>query len=406
MRIAIVGGGAAGLMAAITAARPDVHIDLYEKQEEAGRKILASGNGRCNISNTSLSAGDYEGENPSFVVPALRRFGFDELERFFLDLGLPLRTVPDGRAYPMCDEARSVFEALRAEVQRRGVEVKRGTEVAAIERTDGGLGVVSEGGRVLYDRVLIATGSPAAPQLGGCDDGVRLAEALGHRRVDFYPTLVGLHLPGRLHERVAGVKIDAALTLYVDGAVEARSDGDLLFTRYGISGFGVLDLSTAASKALCRTRNVTVGIRFLPAYDRQGIVALLQKLIRHAPHRPLRAILRGLLPRRLAEALLRFLKMDGEVLCGKMGARDIRRLAATMADWRFSVIDTHGFRHAETAGGGVATEEVDAATMASKVVPGLYFAGEVLDVVGRRGGYNLHFAFASGRVAGEAMVRR
>ncbi|WP_457599563.1 NAD(P)/FAD-dependent oxidoreductase [Hydrogenimonas sp.] len=406
MRIAIVGGGAAGLTAAITAARPGIHIDLYEKQKEPGKKILASGNGRCNVSNTSLDFTDYYGRHPAFVTHALKRFGYAELERFFLDLGVLLRPVADGRVYPLSNEAKTVFHALEAAVRRRGVNLLSDRGVASIERTGEGFVVASKGQKERYDRVLIAAGSPAAPQLGGGEGGLRLAEALGHETVPFYPTLVGLHLPGRLHERVAGVKLHARLTLYVDGRVEERVEGDLLFTRYGISGFAVLDISTSASRALLRTRNVTVGIHLLPEYDRQGVVALLQKLIGHAPQLSQLSMLHALMPRRLAEALLRFLKMEGEEPCSSLGPKELRRLASTIADWRFSIIDTHGFRHAETAGGGVATEQVEATTMESKIVPGLYFAGEVLDIVGRRGGYNLHFAFASGHMAAKAMLGR
>ncbi|WP_457597003.1 NAD(P)/FAD-dependent oxidoreductase [Hydrogenimonas sp.] len=404
MRVAIVGGGAAGMMAAIHAARKGVHIDLYESEKEPGRKILASGNGRCNVSNTSLDVSDYFGHDTSFVAPALKRFGYGDLERFFLKLGVVFKSLPDGRAYPLSDEAGTIQAALVREVHRLGVGVRCDAPVERIDRSGVSFVVTTPGGAGRYDRVLLACGSPAAPQLGGSTGGLALAASLGHRIVDPYPALVGLHLPGSLHERLAGLKIASRLTLYIDGKAKERVEGDLLFTRYGVSGFAVLDISTQASWALTHKRSVTLGISLLPDYDRQGIAALLTRLAKTAPHLSLEALLHGLLPRKLVKALLNYLRLPAERVVAEVDTKAMRKLAATMADWRFSVMGTHGYRHAEAAGGGVATEEVDAKTMASKKVPGLYFAGEVLDVVGRRGGYNFHWAWASGKAAGEAIA--
>jgi len=405
MRVAIVGGGAAGLMAAIHVARKDVHIDVYEQGKEVGRKILASGNGRCNVSNTSLSSADYYGRHPSFVNPALKRFDYPDFEKFCLGLGLVLDAKPDGRVYPLSNEARSVHEALRREALRRGVNLLTETAVERVDKSGVSFVVATSGGAERYDRVLIAAGSPAAPQLGGGTGGLALAQHLGHTVVDPYPTLVGLHLPGSLHERLSGLKMEARVTLYIDGRAAQRVEGDLLFTRYGVSGFAVLDVSTEASQALMQKRAVTLGFHLLPGYERQGVVALLQKLAKASPWLSVEALLHGLLPLKLVRAMLAVLRIDGQTRSSELDAKAWRKLAATICDWRFSVMGTHGYRHAETAGGGVDTEEVDAKTMESRIVPGLFFAGEVLDIVGRRGGYNLHFAWASGKLAGENLVK-
>ncbi len=405
MKIAVIGGGAAGLMAALTAGGKGLHIDLYEQNSEVGKKILASGNGRCNISNTNLSAEHYHGEDPSFVTPALKRFDYKAFERFCEDMALILDVKSDGRVYPLSNEAKSVQAAMRREALRAGVKIFTEKRVVGIGKDTNGFVVGFEDETKHYDTVLLATGSAAAPQLGGSLDGLRFAKELGHEVVEPYPTLVGLHLAGRLQERVAGVKVDAGLTLYVDGRVAKRTRGDLLFTRYGISGFSVLDISTEASLSLSKGKSVTVGLHLLPGYDRQGVLALIERLAKRSYRLKPQELLQAFLNSKVAKELLKFLNIEPTVSVAELDRKLLRKIAATVTDWRFSVIQTHGFKHAECAGGGVLTKDVDPKTMESKKVPGLYFAGEILDIVGDRGGYNLHFAWASGHMAGLSMSR-
>ncbi|BDY12126.1 BaiN/RdsA family NAD(P)/FAD-dependent oxidoreductase [Hydrogenimonas cancrithermarum] len=405
MRVAIVGGGAAGLMAAVTAAEAGTSVDLYEQNRDVGKKILASGNGRCNISNTSLSSKDYFGKHPSFVDFALKQFDFGAFERFCESIGLPLDIKPDGRVYPLSNEARSVQLALRRYAAHLGVNMLTQRTVTSVERISGKFLIFSDIGKEEYDRVLVCTGSPAAPQLGGSMSGWQIAESFGHTIVPAYPSLVGLHLSGKWHERMSGVKRDAEVTLYVDGKREVAVGGDLLFTRYGISGFAVLDISSFASPALLQGHRVSVGLNLLPAFDRQRLISYLQRLAKRVPFLTLEALLESVLPHKTAAALLASLKLEGRMPAADAGAKCIRSIATRILDWRFDVTETHGYRHAEVAGGGVDTAEVDPKTMASKRVPGLYFAGEVLDIVGKRGGYNLHFAWASGYLAGRGVMR-
>ncbi len=405
----MVGGGAAGLMAAITAkreAREHVHISIYEQNREPAKKILASGNGRCNISNTSPSGDDYFGRHPHFVTPALTHLDYPAFERFARTIGLTLDIKSDGRVYPLSNEARSVKEAMVREARRLGVAIHTDARVESIEKKETGFSLHVLNEPILFDRVLLATGSPAAPQLGGNFDGMRLARSLGHTIVEPYPALVGLHLAGSSHTRMSGIKVQARLRLYVDGRVHLDTKGDLLFTRYGISGFAVLDLSTEASRWLAKGKKVTVGIHLLPDYDRQGIFALLQKMSKAAPWLTLGETLQGVLPHKIVTQLLMDLDFAPTVSVASVEGKSWRKIAATLSDWRFDVTDTHGYKHAEVAGGGVDTAEVSAKTMASKKVEGLFFAGEVLDIVGKRGGFNLHFAWASGQLAGRHLIRR
>jgi len=405
MHVAIVGAGAAGLMAAITAAKAGVKVDLYEQNSEVGKKILASGNGRCNISNTSISSNDYFGQHLSFVNFALKQFDFKAFDHFCESIGLLLESKPDGRCYPLSNSAKSVQNSLKRYALYLGVKIIIQTTVSSVKKVSDKFIVETSDKKESYDKLLISTGSPAAPQLGGNDSGYKIAKSFGHTIVPAYPTLVGLHLADRWHKRMSGVKCDVETTIYIDGKKEVTIGGDLLFTRYGVSGFAVLDLSSFASPALFKGEKVTIGVNLLPSFDRQALVAHLQRTAKLAPFLTIEALLEGLLPFKIARVLLDSLKIDGSMLAVKVGVKLLRRIASQTLDWRFDVTGTHGYKHAEVAGGGVDTLEIDSKTMESRLVSGLYFAGEVLDIVGKRGGYNLHFAWASGYLAGRSISK-
>jgi len=405
MRVAIIGGGPAGLTAAITALSSHIHIDIYEKSSRPGRKILAAGNGRCNLSNTTITPACFLTSSPAWLGALLKRYDYHALRLFFEGLGLRLAQKADGRVYPLSNEAKSVHEVLCRSAIGNGAFLHTGCAVESLVRKKGRFVLTSALGEREYDKVLIAVGSAAAPQLGGGTDGLELAAVFGHATRPFFPVLVGLEsLDSRL-KRLAGQKIEAGVRLYVENKEAAFVRGDLLFTAYGLSGFAVLDISPDAVSALEAGRKVAVGVDLLPDMERQQIAALLGKWAGRLPDVSVVSLLQGLLPLKIARVLPETAKVDGAQRACEAGAKVWRRLAVAACDWRFEIVKSHGFEHAEAAGGGVALEEVDAKTMMSKKVPGLYFAGEVLDVAGRRGGYNLHFAWASGTCAGEAMKR-
>ncbi len=399
-KIAIIGGGAAGLMAAVTAARRGADVTVYERNADTGKKILASGNGRCNIVNTATGVDDYDGGDPAFVRHALEAMPFRAFERFCESVGLLLNIREDGRCYPLGNEAGAVQAAFTRAAERAGVRFHTGTAVTGIGEDGGSFVVRTENGSRRYGRVILCTGSPAAPQLGGDDSGLHIAESLGHTVVTPFPALVGLHLDAPFREKVSGVKCDARLTLFVRGRETAVTEGDLLFTRYGISGFAVLDISYAASEALSAFEPVGIALELLPSLDAQSLGARIVSLAKAAGDLPLAELLRGLLPRKLIRPLLGTAKLPADLPSSRLDARQAKRLVYTLKHWKFNVTDTHGFKHAEVAGGGVATPDVDPATMQSRRVPGLYFAGEMLDITGHRGGYNFHFAWGSGYLAG------
>ncbi len=405
-RIGIIGGGAAGLIAAITAAREGCNVTVFEKESRAGKKILVSGNGRCNISNTHLHPGDYFGSHADFVSFALNTFDFHHFKKFCNSIGLHLHIHQDGRVYPLSNEAKSVHTLLLREATLLHVNLLTECRVQTLSKEPQGFVITtSEAIYDAFDAVLIATGSQAAEQLGATDDGYRLAQALGHPTITPYPCLVGLHLNSTLHSKLSGVKVYAELTLLINHQKMQHVTGDVLFTKYGISGFATLDISQAASLALHEHQHVAIEINLLPHLSTQELGSRLAKFATQLREHTVLNLLEGMVSTKVAPLLLQESNINAALTCDALNTKQIKKILHTMTQWRFEVSDTHGFKHAEVSGGGVCTEQIDPKTMHSRLHKGLYFAGEVLDIVGKRGGYNLHFAWASGYLAATAMIR-
>ena len=401
--IAIIGGGASGLMAALFAARSGAEVTIYEYNSAVGKKILASGNGRCNIINTTASHEDYAGNDPQFVTYALKQLSFGYFEKFCHSIGLILDIKEDGRCYPLSNEAKSVLIALKSAVSEAGVKIITDSKVIAITKHTSHFNVQTEMEKQRYNNVLIATGSEAAPQLGATADGYTFARAFGHEILPTYPSLVQLHLNSKNHHKMAGVKTTAEVALIIDGKSNMKVTGDILFAAYGISGLAILDISQRASHALLHKQRVNIALNLLPRYDREELVNIIEKLFASVPKHDVHTALCGLLPSKLITYLLEDAAIIQSSTVSTLSPKEIKKIAHLIGEWKFEVIDTHGFKHAEVSGGGVSTAQVNNKTMESKLVQGLYFAGEVLDIVGRRGGYNFNFAWASGMIAGKEM---
>jgi hypothetical protein len=404
-KIAIIGGGASGLMAALSAARAGADVTLYEHNTSVGKKILASGNGRCNIINTTVSSDDYAGTNPSFTSYALKQFPFEAFEHFCHSIGLLLDAKDDGRCYPLSNEAKAVLIALKSAINDAKVKVFIETKVTAISKKKNLFIVEANGEKNTYDKVLIATGSEAAPQLGATADGYNFALAFGHEILPTYPSLVQLHLNSKIHHKMAGVKTFAEVTLYIANKTITKAQGDILFASYGISGLAILDISQKASQALTNHQKVTLSLNLLPRFSPQELNSTLEKLCAHVPNHTIETVLSTLLPTKTIPYLLEEARINPSLLAQKFSKNERQKITHLIQNWTFEVNDTHGFKHAEVSGGGVATQHINDKTMESRLVSGLYFAGEVLDIVGRRGGYNFNFAWASGMIAGNAMTK-
>ncbi len=403
--IAVIGGGASGLMAALFAARNGANVIIYEHNNAVGKKILASGNGRCNIINTTATPDDYAGQNPSFAAYALKQMNFHYFQSFCRSIGLILDIKEDGRCYPLSNEAKSVQQALMNAVLQAGVKLLTECKVTSITKKGEYFNVTSNHETLRYDKVLIATGSEAAPQLGASADGYIFAAHFGHVTLPTYPSLVQLHLNSKHPPKMAGVKITGEVSLLIDGKTIQTLSGDMLFANYGISGLAILDISEKASHALLKKQRVAISLNLLPRYDRQSLENTLKELFNSIPAYSLESALSGILPAKIVTSLLTEASLDPSLLVSTLGTKEIKKLVHLISEWKFEVNGTHGFKHAEVSGGGIDTGQINPKTMESTLISGLYFAGEVIDIVGKRGGYNFHFAWASGMIAGREMAK-
>lgn len=404
-KVAIIGGGACGLMAALCAARAGADVTIYEHNQSVGKKILASGNGRCNIINTTATADDYFGSDPKFTSYALEQLPFAEFQTFCHSIGLLLDVKEDGRCYPLSNEAKSVLYALTSTAKIAGVKILTEHKVTALSKEKDRFLIHTENEKTRYDKVLIATGSEAAPQLGATDDGYRFASAFGHTIIPTYPSLVQLHLNSKIHHKMAGVKTFAEVTLYVNNKEVKKVQGDILFASYGISGLAILDISQKASLALLNHQKVILGINLLPRFNAKALNDILLGLITAVPNHTLETVLGGLVPAKTVAYLCEGAVINPIKAVSLLTQKERTKLIGVIGDWKFEVSGTHGFKHAEVSGGGIATKDINTQTMESNLAKNLYFAGEVLDIVGKRGGYNFNFAWASGMIAGKEMAK-
>lgn len=393
-------------MASIVSAREGADVTLYEHNQSVGKKILASGNGRCNIINTTATADDYFGTNADFTTYALEQLPFSSFVTFCHSIGLLLDIKDDGRCYPLSNEAKAVLHSLRSAAKNAGVKILTDTKVTALSKTKEGFIVHTDHEKYTYSKILIATGSEAAPQLGATDDGYSFATAFGHTIIPTYPSLVQLHLNSKIHAKMAGVKTFAQVTLSINGKESQNVQGDILFASYGISGLAILDISQKASLALLNKQNVMLSINLLPRFTPNELKEILNQLIASVPNHTLETVLGGLVPAKSIPYLCEATVINPAKALSMLTAKEITKLLEIISHWKFQVVGTHGFKHAEVSGGGVSTADVNNITMESKLVKNLYFAGEVLDIVGRRGGYNFNFAWASGMIAGRQMAKK
>jgi len=393
-KIAIIGGGASGLLCAIFCVKDGAQVDIFEQNSKCAKKILVSGNGRCNITNTNLSSNDYFSDNPEFVQDALSEFGFKEFEKFCSSIGLMLDVKEDGRVYPLSNEAKSVAKIFEEYALSLGVTFHKDTKIENIKE------LVEK-----YDSVVVATGSEAASHLGGNTDGHSFAKEFGHNIIPTYPSLVQLHLNSTVAKKMSGAKINGEVTLLLNHKKDIISSGDILFTNYGVSGFAILDLSQRASVALMNYEAVDISVNLLPAFSAQKLSSHILQVSKNIPTLTILDILAGLIPIKIAQNLLDDLEILHTLESQEIHTKLSKKIANAILNWRFEVSDTHGFRHAEVSGGGVDTTEINPKTMESLKCHNLYFCGEVLDVVGRRGGYNFAFAWASAYMAAKNITK-
>lgn len=474
--VAVIGGGAAGMMAAIEAARAGAIVTLIEKNPQLGKKLAMTGNGRCNYTNLDMSdriGGKFRGFHPEFAAPALDALPPEAVLDWFRAIGVEPR-FRGSYVYPNSDQASAVVDALREELHRLSVKVHYNADVKSVQRVDADTEVstakASVPGKaapaseirekrdagyfmiqctdavVKADRVILAAGSKAAPKTGSNGDGYFIARKLGHTIVPYVPALCGIRCAGDAFRALAGIRTEAALELVIDGHSVDREAGELQLVDYGISGIPVFQLSRYAAYALQEGKKAAVYINFLPGFTEAGAavrnskrassasgistievsaaknaqnaraevsccaakaedpkdlaVQLYRQRQERLAGRKMESFFTGLLHQKLGQLLLRMASVRPELPVAELSEKQLRSLASLSVRFKAECVEMNGFLQAQVVAGGVDTTEVDPGTMASRLVPGLYFAGEVLDIDGICGGYNLQWAWASGFVAG------
>lgn len=400
----ILGGGASGLCAAAALAKEGLRVVVVERLDRVGKKILSTGNGRCNLSNENMLPAFYA-ESAPFVSNVYSVTPPEETLGFFSSLGL-MTTSEDGRLYPRSLMAASVLDVLRIGCEDEHVTLLTGkTAVRIAPSRRGGWSVQLEDGEGLFAPTLLcAMGGSAAPAMGTDGNGVRLLTQLGHSATPLYPALVQLRCDHPALRSLKGVRIRAAISLEVDHTCVGSEDGELLFADYGVSGVCVFQLSRFAAQACAQKRYVELCVNLLPDVDDPQ--AWLVRRIALRGNLPAQQLFTGVFQRLLAQALLKEAKIPLDTPCAAIGKAQKAALSQAIARFTLPVTGTHGFQQAQVTCGGIRTEEINPKTMESRLFDGLYLAGEILDVDGPCGGYNLHFAFASALTAAKAIRNR
>lgn len=398
--IVVIGGGASGMIAAIAAAQTDasLKVAIVERNSRVGKKILTTGNGRCNLTNTDIDISRYHGENPDFARAALSEVGYDATMAMFSSFGLYPKTE-DGKVYPHSLQASSVLDMLRMELKRRSVDVICDffcTDVTKGKNTF----CVSDGSTNIYaKRVIVCVGGCASPKCGTDGSSYRILQKFGHRLTALYPSLVQLKSDNASLKAMKGVKSDALVSIFVDNRFIKSDYGEFLFTDYGISGPPVFQLSGIASKAVANGKKVTVKADLMTNIGENELYFLLLARNKDVP---VEDFLVGMINKLCARQLLKSVGVekfntDASVLTDKM----LKNLAHGIKNFTLNITGTNGWNMAQVTAGGISTEEFNPSTMQSKLVSGLYAAGELLDIDGDCGGFNLQWAWSSGTVAGE-----
>ena len=396
MVIGIIGGGASGMAAALAAAEQENNqVILMERQARVGRKLQATGNGRCNLTNLHAAQGGYHGEDMGFSEFAICKFGPESALNWFRSLGLFTVAEESGRVYPYSDQANSVVDVLRFALEKPNITVKLGFEAEKVKKTVSGFRVEAKEETVECDKLIIACGGLAGTKLGGTMAGYKLLRSLGHKCTKLRPTLVQLKSAWGGVAGLKGVRANCHAAIIHNSAVFAESTGELQFTEYGLSGPVIFEISRdvcqGSGEWLCR-------LDFLPDI---GEAVLLEELLRRkTTNLPATELLTGILHNRLGRVLTQAVGISASRMVSEISDYDLKNLARTVKSFDVSLTEPMGMDSAQVTAGGIVTKEFDNTTMESRIVPGLYACGEVLDVDGDCGGYNLQWAWSSGRLAG------
>lgn len=386
-KVVIIGGGASGMMAAIQAARTGAAVTLLEHNEKPGKKILATGNGRCNLTNLVQEPSRYRSSQPDFPWKIITQYPLEDTLAFFSELGIYTKDR-NGWVYPYSDQAAGVAQVLELEARHQKVKIKTTEEVTDIFREDGQYLVKTATWQYPCDSVIISCGSSASNVEGSSTTGYELAEKLGHTVVKPLPSLCGIRGKDNYYAKWAGSRMDGRITLEIEGETVGEEQGEILFTEYGISGIGVFQLSRYAVRGTDEGKIATYHLDLMPQLTKEELVKLLLDRQQVGSYKNPQELLIGLLPRKMIDVLVK-------------KTYEPEKIAERLKDWQVPVKDAYALRQAQICSGGVDPRELTD-QLESRLHPGIYFTGEVIDVDGPCGGYNLQWAWSSGAVAGRA----
>ncbi len=396
MVIGIIGGGASGMAAALAAAEQEnVQVILFERHDRLGRKLMATGNGRCNLTNLDACSDFYYGNDLNFTQSALERFSVENTLQWFRRLGLITVAEDSGRVYPYSNQANSVVDVLRFALQKPNIQILTGFEVTKLKRTDSGF-VVESGSETVYcDKVIVAAGGLAGTKLGGSMFGYKLLQKMGHRCTKLRPTLVQLRSDWKGCASLKGIRANCWAQITCDGILHNAGKGEIQFTEYGLSGPLIFEIS----RDVCQKPGQWIcQIDFLPDMEAEELFALVQQ--RKKWQLSADELLTGILHNRLGRMIIKNVGITSNCPIRVLDEEELREVCRQVKEFQIHLTEPMGMDCAQVTAGGIVTEEFDPRTMESNIVPGLYACGEVLDVDGDCGGFNLQWAWSSGRLAG------
>ena len=398
----IIGGGASGLMCAITAKKHDrsKKIAIIEKNDRLGKKLMSTGNGRCNLTNHCISPDKYVGSFKKQSEKIFERFSGDDMADIFKIFGLLSFYDGDGRYYPISKHAASVLDVLRLQVETLRIDVFTGQNIHSVKKIPNAFKISSDDSEKKYDficnKLVVANGSKAAPKLGGNASAVDYMKNFGHKVVSFSPALCPIKVKSDVLKTLKGLRVSGTAQLYDEkGQLIKAETGEIQFTENSLSGICVFNLSMLAKP------NDKIVLDLLPNYSENELIKIIRQHISLFSDLPCEQLLTGIFQKRVGQAILKISRVDSSKICSKLSKDDVSRICQTIKSMTFTVNGKEDFSHAQSALGGVLGKEIDKNTMMSKIVKNLFVCGEAIDLCGECGGFNLHFAFASGIVAGE-----
>jgi predicted Rossmann fold flavoprotein len=404
--LVIVGGGAAGLAAAIASGERNRgrRVVLLDGAKTLGAKILVSGGGRCNVTHEAITASDFFG-NRRIIKNVLAAWSVQHTIEWFAGMGVELKREATGKLFPTTDKARTVLNALLDRCRALEVDIQAGQRVCSLERADGGFVVRHTGGAISAKTVILATGGRSLPKSGSDGSGYALAHSLGHSLTSTVSALVPLILHETMfHRALSGLSHDVTLTTVVGGKPVDLRRGSLLWTHFGVSGPVVMDASRFWTLAREQGEHAEVYANLIPEWTAETAKQWYMTQAAANPRRSLTNTLALVLPERLAQGVCACVDVDGSAPAAQVPRGERERLIAAITRLPLSVMTDRGWNYAEVTAGGIPLEEIDYRTMESKLVPGLYVIGEILDCDGRIGGFNFQWAWATGYLAGRAAI--